>query len=102
MSAIDPNWWETKIKIELLNVYDYYTKEKAHQAKLPMVGSSIPLQPIDYVTLGHLENIITKYKSEFFPSVFPGPDIFTGHMEIAKRVRNGIAHMAPSISASIN
>jgi hypothetical protein len=99
MSSNDPNWWDTKIRTSLLDVYNYSRDKKAEQNRLPMVGSSVTLQPIDYLTLGHLEQIITKFHNEFIPLVFPNLHFFTGHMVIAKRVRNGIAHMAPSISA---
>lgn len=99
MSSKDPDWWETKIKISLTDVYNYSIDEKANQSKLLMVGSSVFLRPIDYLTLGHLEQIITKFQNEFIPYVFPTLHFFTGHMVIAKRVRNGIAHMAPSIMA---
>jgi hypothetical protein len=90
------NWWEGKIKSELPDVYKYAEDEQSRQAKLPMVGQAQALQPYDYVTLGHLEQIITKYQSLFVPSVFPNLHFFTGHMVIVKRVRNAIAHMAPS------
>jgi hypothetical protein len=98
MSSKDPKWWETKLKIDLPKVYKYSIEEKARQDVLPIVGTSGILQPIDYLTLGRLESIITKYKGEFIPSVFHTPDFFTSHMDIIKRVRNGLAHMAPSIS----
>jgi hypothetical protein len=91
-----PNWWETKVKSELPDVYNYAKDEQARQAKLPMVGQAQVLQPNDYNTLGHLEQIIIKYNSLFIPLVFPNLHFFTGHMVIVKRVRNAIAHMAPS------
>jgi len=98
MSSKDPDWWETKLKIDLPKIYEYSKEEKARQDQLPMVGSSGILQPLDYLTLGRLEQIIIKYENEFVPSVFRKLDFFTGHMEIVKRVRNGIAHMAPSMT----
>ena len=61
-----------------------------------MVGQGQTLQSYDYLTLGHLEQIIMKYNSLFIPSVFPNLHFFTGHMVIVKRVRNAVAHMAPS------
>ncbi len=99
MSSKYTNWWDTKIKNELHDVYKYSDDEKNNQSKLPMVGTSNLLQPIDYLTIGHLELIITKYQMLFIPSVFPSLNFFTGHMIIVKRVRNALAHMAPSISA---
>ncbi len=96
MRAIDAHWWESKIKLELPDVYKYAEDEKARQAKLPMIGQAGVLKPYDYLTLGHLESIIVKYQKAFVPSVFPNIQFFTGHMMIVKRVRNAIAHMAPS------
>lgn len=99
MSSKYTNWWETKAKIDLWEVYKYSNDEKTKQAKLPMVGSSGIHQPLDYLTVGHLEQIITKYQNEFIPLVFPNLHFFTGHMVIVKRVRNALAHMAPSTTA---
>jgi len=94
------NWWETRLKVDLPDVYKYANDEKLKQAKLPMVGQAGVLQPIDHVTVGHLEQIIVKYQSEFIPAVFPNLHFFTGHMVIVKRVRNAVAHMAPSTTAT--
>lgn len=99
MSSKYTNWWETKLKTDLPDVYKYSNDEKTKQAKLPMIGSSGALQPLDYLTVGHLEQIITKYQNEFIPLVFPNLQFFTGHMVIVKRVRNALAHMAPSTTA---
>lgn len=96
MSSKYTNWWETKVKTDLLDVYKYSNDEKAKQTKLPMIGDLNTLQPLDYLTVGHLEQIIIKYQNEFIPLVFPNLQFFTGHMVIVKRVRNALAHMAPS------
>jgi len=95
----DSNWWESMIKIDLPEVYRYSADERKRQGKLSMIGNLSALSPIDLVTLGHLENIVTKYKSDFVPAVFPNLQFFTGHMVIVKRVRNAIAHMAPSTTS---
>lgn len=91
------NWWEVKIKTELHSVYKYAADEENRKASLPMLGSNCILKPLDYVTIGHLESIIEKYKQEFVPKVFPTYHFFSGHMVIIKRVRNAIAHMSPSV-----
>jgi hypothetical protein len=96
MSSKYTNWWESKLKVDLPDVYKYSNDEKARQAKLPMVGAPSASQPLDFLTVGHLEQIITKYQYEFVPLVFPNLHFFTGHMVIVKRVRNAVAHMAPS------
>jgi hypothetical protein len=91
-----PNWWETKIKTELTDVYKYAADREAEQAKLPMIGQARALQPYEQITLGHLEKIVIKYNSLFVPSVFPNLHFFTGHMVIVKRVRNAVAHTSPA------
>lgn len=96
MNSKYTNWWETKLKTNLPDIYKYSIKEKNKQAMLPMVGSLGILQPIDYLTVGQLEKIIIKYQNDFIPILFPNLEFFTGHMVIVKRVRNAIAHMAPS------
>jgi hypothetical protein len=52
------------------------------------------------VTLGHLEEIIKKYRSDCIPELFPTLEFFLGHMEVIKRVRNLYSHMFPCISRS--
>jgi hypothetical protein len=99
MEKVDANWWETKIKTELYQTYDYAEKRKAEQAALPMVGQGRELKPYERITLGHLEEIIVKYKQHFVPSVFPNLQFFTGHMVIIKSVRHAIAHMSPATTA---
>lgn len=96
MRVKNPDWWEVIIKRELPEVYKYAKDEEARQAILPMVGHSDALKPIDYITVGLLEQIIVKYQKDFIPSCFPKLHFFNGHMMIVKRVRNAIAHMAPS------
>jgi hypothetical protein len=91
-----PNWWETKIKNELPDLYKYAEDRKVEQAKLPMIGQAQVLQPYEHITLSQLEQVVTKYSSLFVPSVFPNLHFFTGHMVIVKRVRNAIAHMSPA------
>lgn len=99
MKVKKSNWWEENIKKELQDVYKYVEDEKKKQARLPMVGRIDAMQSIDYTTIGHLEQIIVKYQKDFIPSCFPNPQFFTGHMVIIKRVRNALAHMAPSITS---
>jgi hypothetical protein len=96
MSAKYSNWWNTKIRIEMGEIYNYSISQKKNQDKLPMLGQIDKLLPIDYVTVGQLEQIIIKYQTEFIPVIFPNLHFFTGHMFIIKRVRNALAHMASS------
>jgi hypothetical protein len=94
MSSKYTNWWETKVRIDLWDIYKYALDEKTNQAKLPMIGAPTGSKPLDYLTVGHLEQIICKYQNDFVPLVFPNLQFFTGHMVIVKRVRNAVAHMS--------
>jgi hypothetical protein len=100
MSETYPNWWDAKIKADLPDVHKYAQDEMVKQARFPMLGAAKRLQPLECVTIGHLEQLIQKYNVLFVPSVFPTLQFFTGHMVIVKRVRNAIAHMAPSTTAT--
>lgn len=99
MSSNDSDWWESKIKVQLRTVYDYAAGERSRQGKLAMIGNTAGMKQLDYLTVGHLEDIVVKYHPDFIPSIFPSLHFFTGHMVIVKRVRNSIAHMAPSTTS---
>jgi len=98
MEKTYPNWWETKIKNELRETHKYAEDRKVEAAKFPMISQAQNLKPYEYITLGHLEEIVIKYQSVFVPSVFPYLHFFTGHMVIVKRVRNAVAHNSPALS----
>ncbi len=68
---------------------------------MPWIGNSqiVSVLPIHLVTLGHLEEIVKKYKSDCIPEIFPTIEFFLGHMEVIKRVRNLYAHMFPCLTA---
>lgn len=94
------DWWDTRLKADRPDIWNYADDEAKKQAKLPMIGKANLLQPIEYLTIGQLEQIIVKYQSLFIPSVFPTRAFFTGHMVIVKKVRNAVAHMTPSTTAT--
>lgn len=91
-----PNWWDKLLKADLNIIWKYAQDQAMNQAKMPMIGQAVLLQPIECITIGQLEQIIQKYQSLFIPTVFPNLSFFTGHMNIVKRVRHAVAHMAPS------
>ncbi len=95
-NAHGKDWWEKKIKAELFEIYRYADEERIRQSKLPIVGKTLNLAPLELITIGHLEVIITKYQALFIPSLFPRSDFFTGHMVIIKQVRNALAHVSPA------
>ncbi|MFI5253147.1 MAG: hypothetical protein ACHQQQ_12045 [Bacteroidota bacterium] len=94
------NWWEEKLRTELSTIYEYVENQKNRKSYMPWLGDSsvtTPL-PIHSITLGQIEEVIKKYKSECIPTLFPTIEFFLGHMEIIKRVRNLFSHMYPCIS----
>lgn len=94
------DWWDNRVRADLLDIWQYANDEAKKQAKLPMIGKAHLLQPIEYITIGQLEQIVQKYQPLFIPSVFPTLQFFAGHMVIVKRVRNAVAHMAPSATST--
>ncbi len=94
------NWWDVTLKSNLPRVFKYAEDQRKKQDAMPWIGSSsrVEVLSIHLVTLGHLEEIIKKYKSECIPQLFPTLEFFLGHMECIKRVRNLFSHMFPCIT----
>ena len=95
-------WWQTSLKQNLPNIYKYVDGQQQIHNKMPWIGDSARVQilPIHLVTLGHLEEIVKKYRSDCIPELFPTIEFFLGHMEPIKRVRNLFSHMFPCITRS--
>jgi hypothetical protein len=76
------------------------TKQEVKKDHMPWLASSLRVDvlPIHRVTLGQLEEIVKKYRSECIPELFPTLEFFLGHMEVIKRVRNLYSHMFPCIT----
>jgi hypothetical protein len=102
MSVCYTNWWETKLKFDLRDIYDYAEDKKKKHDLMPWIGDSaqVKLLPIHHVTLGQLEQIVKKYESECIPQLFPSMHFFLGHMDCIKLVRNLYAHMFPCLTSS--
>ena len=94
------NWWDRSLKVEMRVIWDYSDSQKVRQSSMPWIGNSARVQilPIHLVTLGHLEEIVKKYRSDCIPDLFPTLEFFLGHMEVVKRVRNLYTHMFPCIT----
>jgi hypothetical protein len=67
---------------------------------MPWIGASarVTVLPVHLVTLGHLEEVVKRYRSDCIPELFPTIEFFLGHMEVIKRVRNLYSHMFPCIT----
>jgi hypothetical protein len=96
------NWWEISLKAQLPTIWEYADQQQKQHNSMPWIGASARVQvlPIHLVTLGHLEEIVKKYKSDCIPQLFPTLEFFLGHMEVIKRVRNLYTHMFPCITKS--
>ncbi len=96
------NWWDISLKVNLPSIWEYSDGQQKRHYSMPWIGASarVPVLPIHLVTLGHLEEIVKKYKSECIPQLFPTLEFFLGHMEVIKRVRNLYTHMFPCITKS--
>ncbi|MGB2714168.1 MAG: hypothetical protein WBC51_08325 [Vicinamibacterales bacterium] len=96
------DWWDKSLQTQLPTVFQYEASQKAKLATMSWLGAStrVTVLPVHLVTLGHLEEIIKKYKSDCIPELFPTIEFFLGHMEVIKRVRNMYSHMFPCITAN--
>lgn len=94
------DWWNISLKVNLPTIYEYAEDQKRRKDLMPWIGDStrIPVLPIHLVTLGHLEEIVKKYRSDCIPDLFPTMDFFLGHMDCIKRVRNLYSHMFPCLT----
>ena len=94
------DWWDVSLKINLKTIWEYAEGQKQHHHSMPWLGTSarVQLLPIHLVTLGHLEEIVKKYKADCIPQLFPNLEFFLGHMEVVKRVRNLYTHMFPCLT----
>ena len=96
------DWWETKLQFDLPTIYQYAADVKQKHNRMPWIGDSsrVAIRPIHNVTLGQLEAIVEKYRSECFPELFHSDRFFFGHMDAIKLVRNLYGHMFPCLTKS--
>ncbi|SRR6266571_671254 len=93
-------WWTSSLQKELPDIFEYEDTQRNKMAAMSWIGASarVAILPVHLVTLGHLEEIIKKYRSDCIPELFPTLEFFLGHMEVIKRVRNLYSHMFPCIT----
>ncbi len=94
------DWWNLSLQEALPTIHQYAADQKTRLGAMPWIGASarVTVLPVHLVTLGHLEEIVKKYKSDCIPELFPTIEFFLGHMDVIKRVRNLYAHMFPCIT----
>lgn len=95
-----PEWWTISLQSRLPDIFDYALNQQTRRNAMPWIGASsrVSVLPIHLITLGQLEKIVTSYKSDCIPELFPTIEFFLGHMEVIKRVRNLYSHMFPCIT----
>ena len=72
-----------------------YAEEHKKQSFINKIDKSI--HNIHFITIGHLSEIVKKYKETFIPEVFPNLHVFLGHIEYIIKIRNYCCHMHPNI-----
>ena len=94
------DWWNTSLQPRLPSVHEYAENQRSRMSSMPWIGAStrVRVLPVHLVTLGHLEEIVKKYRSDCIPELFPTIEFFLGHMEVIKRVRNLYVHMFPCVT----
>ncbi len=94
------DWWDQSLQSLLPDVFGYAAKQKIRLDAMPWIGASsrVTVLPVHLVTLGHLEEVVKRYRSDCIPELFPTIEFFLGHMEGIKRVRNLYSHMFPCIT----
>jgi hypothetical protein len=96
------DWWDTSLKGQLPGVFAYEAQQRTKLSATAWLGASqrVAVLPVHLVTLGHLEEIIKKYRSDCIPELFPTIEFLLGHMDVIKCVRNMYSHMFPCIDRS--
>ena len=81
-------------------IYDYADEQENKRHSMPWIGASarVSILRLHLITLGQLEEIVKKYRSDCIPDLFPTLEFFLGHMEVIKRVRNLYTHMFPCLT----
>ena len=94
------DWWNASLKGRLNTTFVYAENQRKRLDAMPWIGdsSAVTVLPVHLITLGQLEEIIKVYKSDCIPQLFPNIELFVGHMELIKRVRNMYSHMFPCIT----
>lgn len=91
---IGKEWWNIKLAKYMPDIFKY-AEEHKKQYFINKIDKSI--HNIHFITIGHLSEIVKKYKETFIPEVFPNLHVFLGHIEYIIKIRNCCCHMHPNI-----
>ncbi|TXJ29927.1 hypothetical protein EPJ69_11855 [Brachyspira aalborgi] len=91
---IGKEWWNIKLAKDMPEIFKY-AEEHKKQYFINEIDKSI--RNIHFITIGHLSEIVKKYKETFIPEVFPNLHVFLGHIEYIIKIRNCCCHMHPNI-----
>ena len=91
---IRKEWWNIKLAKDMPEIFKY-AEEHKKQSFINKIDKSI--HNIHFITIGHLSEIVKKYKETFIPEVFPNLHVFLGHIEYIIKIRNCCCHMHPNI-----
>lgn len=91
---IGEEWWNINLAKDMPEIFKY-AEEHKKQYFINEIDKSI--RNIHFITIGHLSEIVKKYKETFIPEVFPNLHVFLGHIEYIIKIRNCCCHMHPNI-----
>ena len=91
---IGKEWWNIRLSKDMPDIFKY-AEEHKKQYFINKIDKSI--HNIHFITIGHLSEIVKKYKETFIPEVFPNLHFFLGHIEYIIKIRNCCCHMHPNI-----
>ena len=70
---IGKEWWDVNLAKDMSNIFKYAEEHKKRYF-INEIDKSI--HNIHFITIGHLSEIVKKYKETFMPEVFPNLHVF--------------------------
>lgn len=91
---VGKEWWNIKLSKDMPEIFKY---AETHKKESYINKIDKHIHNIHFITIGHLSEIVKKYKETFIPEVFPNLHVFLGHIEYIIKIRNCCCHMHPDI-----
>ncbi|TXJ45750.1 hypothetical protein EPJ70_05045 [Brachyspira aalborgi] len=94
---IGKEWWNIRLSKDMPDIFKYAEEHKKQSSIINENEIDKSIHNIHFITIGHLSEIVKKYKETFIPEVFPNLHFFLGHIEYIIKIRNCCCHMHPNI-----
>ncbi len=94
---IGKEWWNIRLSKDMPDIFKYAEEHKKQFSIINENEIDKSIHNIHFITIGHLSEIVKKYKETFIPEVFPNLHFFLGHIEYIIKIRNCCCHMHPNI-----